>query len=78
MSKSRVSRSGAVLCCRAGAQKRPLSTDDIYNLKDVRDPQRSPDGKWVAYVVGARRSRTPTRTTPTSGWRAGTAPRKSS
>jgi dipeptidyl aminopeptidase/acylaminoacyl peptidase len=34
------------------AQKRPLSTDDIYNLKDVRDPQRSPDGKWVAYVVG--------------------------
>src|SRR4051795_5331498 len=33
------------------AQKRPLATDDIYNLKDVRDPQRSPDGKWVAYVV---------------------------
>jgi dipeptidyl aminopeptidase/acylaminoacyl peptidase len=35
----------------AQAQKRPLSTEDIYNLKDVRDPQRSPDGKWVAYVV---------------------------
>src|SRR5678816_3821292 len=33
------------------AQKRPLSTEDIYNVKDVRDPQRSPDGKWVAYVV---------------------------
>ena len=33
------------------AQKRPLSVNDIYNLKDVRDPQRSPDGKWVAYVV---------------------------
>src|SRR6476469_3378457 len=33
------------------AQKRPLSTEDVYNLKDVRDPQRSPDGKWVAYVV---------------------------
>jgi dipeptidyl aminopeptidase/acylaminoacyl peptidase len=31
--------------------KRPLSADDIYNLKDVRDPQRSPDGKWVAYTV---------------------------
>jgi dipeptidyl aminopeptidase/acylaminoacyl peptidase len=31
--------------------KRPLSVDDIYNLKDVRDPQRSPDGKWVAYSV---------------------------
>lgn len=35
----------------AVAQKRPLSTEDVYNLKDVRDPQRSPDGKWVAYVV---------------------------
>src|SRR5262245_62820154 len=35
----------------AEAQKRPLSANDIYNLKDVRDPQRSPDGKWVAYVV---------------------------
>src|SRR3954451_23107117 len=35
----------------AQAQKRPLATDDTYNIKDVRDPQRSPDGKWVAYVV---------------------------
>jgi dipeptidyl aminopeptidase/acylaminoacyl peptidase len=33
------------------AQKRPLTSEDIYNLKDVRDPERSPDGKWVAYVV---------------------------
>jgi dipeptidyl aminopeptidase/acylaminoacyl peptidase len=33
------------------AQKRPLNTDDIYNLREVRDPQRSPDGKWVAYTV---------------------------
>jgi Tol biopolymer transport system component len=33
------------------AQKRPISPDDVYNIKDVRDPQRSPDGKWVAYVV---------------------------
>jgi dipeptidyl aminopeptidase/acylaminoacyl peptidase len=31
--------------------KRPLSVDDLYNLKEVRDPQRSPDGKWVAYAV---------------------------
>jgi len=35
----------------ASAQKRALAVDDIYNVKDVRDPQRSPDGKWVAYVV---------------------------
>src|SRR5215211_1779778 len=33
------------------AQKRGLTTADIYNIRDVRDPQRSPDGKWVAYVV---------------------------
>jgi len=31
--------------------RRPLSVDDLYNLKEVRDPQRSPDGKWVAYTV---------------------------
>src|SRR3954469_16199750 len=31
--------------------RRPLNADDLYNLKEVRDPQRSPDGKWVAYTV---------------------------
>jgi len=31
--------------------KRPLTADDIYNVREVRDPQRSPDGKWVAYTV---------------------------
>ena len=31
--------------------KRPLKADDIYSVRDVRDPQRSPDGKWVAYTV---------------------------
>jgi dipeptidyl aminopeptidase/acylaminoacyl peptidase len=36
---------------QAFAQKRPLSANDIYNIRDVRDPERSPDGKWVAYVV---------------------------
>ena len=33
------------------AQKRALSPEDVFNIKDVRDPQRSPDGKWVAYTV---------------------------
>jgi dipeptidyl aminopeptidase/acylaminoacyl peptidase len=38
--------------CPAFAQsRRPLNVDDLYNMKDVRDPQRSPDGKWVAYAV---------------------------
>src|SRR6478672_1202400 len=31
--------------------RRPLNVDDLYNLREVRDPQRSPDGKWVAYTV---------------------------
>jgi dipeptidyl aminopeptidase/acylaminoacyl peptidase len=31
--------------------KRPLNSDDLFNLREVRDPQRSPDGKWVAYTV---------------------------
>src|ERR1700723_3625857 len=32
--------------------KRPLTLDDIANIREVRDPQCSPDGKWVAYAVG--------------------------
>ena len=43
-----------VLCLAASplAQgKRPLNVDDLFNLREVRDPQRSPDGKWVAYTV---------------------------
>jgi dipeptidyl aminopeptidase/acylaminoacyl peptidase len=44
-----------LLLCLAGPSfaqgKRPLTPDDLFNLKEVRDPQRSPDGKWVAYSV---------------------------
>src|SRR4051812_42173546 len=36
----------------ANAQsRRPLSFDDLVKLHGVSDPQRSPDGKWVAYTV---------------------------
>jgi dipeptidyl aminopeptidase/acylaminoacyl peptidase len=31
--------------------KRPLAVDDLFNVREVRDPQRSPDGVWVAYTV---------------------------
>ena len=34
------------------AAKRPISLDDLFKIKSVGDPQRSPDGKWVAYTVG--------------------------
>ncbi|HEY2907228.1 MAG TPA: S9 family peptidase [Vicinamibacterales bacterium] len=33
--------------------KRPLSLDDLGRLKEVRDPQCSPDGKAVAFVVAS-------------------------
>jgi Tol biopolymer transport system component len=32
--------------------KRAITLDDLARFKTVSDPQRSPDGKWVAYVVG--------------------------
>lgn len=31
--------------------RRPLSLDDLARLREVRDPQCSPDGRQVAYVV---------------------------
>ncbi len=50
----------AACCCwfssantvRADAA-RPLIPDDLYRVLDVSDPQVSPDGRWVAYVVSS-------------------------
>ena len=33
--------------------KRPVRSDDLYRLRDVRDPQISPNGDWVSYTVSA-------------------------
>jgi dipeptidyl aminopeptidase/acylaminoacyl peptidase/tetratricopeptide (TPR) repeat protein len=33
------------------ADRRPLKVDDEFALKEVGDPQISPDGRWVAYTV---------------------------
>ncbi|HWB28054.1 MAG TPA: S9 family peptidase [Chitinophagaceae bacterium] len=33
--------------------KRPLIPADVYRLKNISDPQPSPDGEWVAYVVSS-------------------------
>jgi dipeptidyl aminopeptidase/acylaminoacyl peptidase len=35
----------------AQTAKRPFKLDDLARLRDVRDPQLSPDGQWIAYVV---------------------------
>lgn len=36
----------------AQTPRRPLKIDDLARFRNVSDPQVSPDGKWVAYVVG--------------------------
>jgi len=46
----------ACLPCAAGVAddtgaRRYLEVDDFLRLRDVGDPQVSPDGKWVAYTV---------------------------
>src|SRR5437667_11128741 len=35
----------------AQTAKRPFKLDDLARLLDVREPQLSPDGQWIAYVV---------------------------
>jgi dipeptidyl aminopeptidase/acylaminoacyl peptidase len=35
----------------AQTARRPFKLDDLARLREVRDPQVSPDGQWVAYVV---------------------------
>jgi dipeptidyl aminopeptidase/acylaminoacyl peptidase len=35
-----------------GPAKRPMKIDDLFAFKRVSDPQISPDGKTVVYVVG--------------------------
>lgn len=41
------------LTAMAQSASRPMKLDDLARLKDVRDPQLSPDGEWLAYVVAA-------------------------
>ncbi len=35
----------------AAAEKKPLSFDDFIRIKRISDPQISPSGEWVAFVV---------------------------
>jgi dipeptidyl aminopeptidase/acylaminoacyl peptidase len=51
---------------------RAITVDDVFEIRDVRDPQITDDGKWVAYVVATpslKKDKTDTRVwmTPTGG-----------
>jgi dipeptidyl aminopeptidase/acylaminoacyl peptidase len=35
----------------AESLRTPLAAEDIYRIQELKDPQVSPDGLWVAYVV---------------------------
>src|ERR1041384_2509826 len=37
----------------AQTTRHPMKLDDLTRFRNVNDPQISPDGQWVAYVVGA-------------------------
>jgi len=41
--------SAAVLVAQT---RHPLKLEDMTRFRDVRDPQLSPDGQWIVYVVG--------------------------
>src|SRR6185503_2765249 len=55
-----------------GRVQRPMTFDDFAAVKNVGDPQVSPDGKWVLYSVrttdvGANRRTTVTKLQPAAG-----------
>jgi dipeptidyl aminopeptidase/acylaminoacyl peptidase len=41
----------AMICISASAQKRAFTLSDLYKIKTVAEPQLSPDGKRIAFVV---------------------------
>jgi dipeptidyl aminopeptidase/acylaminoacyl peptidase len=43
----------AALPAQTPPAKRAITLDDLFKIRGVGDPQRSPDGKWVAYTLGA-------------------------
>ncbi len=44
---------GVPLSASTEAEKRAVTVDDFAKIRGVGDPQRSPDGKWVAYTVSS-------------------------
>jgi len=44
----------ALLPVVATAQGRPLQLEDYYRVREVGNPEMSPDGRWVAFTIGTR------------------------
>ena len=42
-----------VALAQTPAKKRPIAPHDIYRLQTISDPQVSPDGKWISYVLSS-------------------------
>jgi dipeptidyl aminopeptidase/acylaminoacyl peptidase len=40
-----------LLLAGTSAAQRPITVDDYFKIREVHDPQLSPDGKWIAYSV---------------------------
>ncbi|MDZ7372949.1 MAG: S9 family peptidase [candidate division KSB1 bacterium] len=52
--RTRVLNLVALFLCAVGVQaasKRPFTIEDLYRIKNVADPQISPDGRYIAFVV---------------------------
>lgn len=41
----------ATVAADTAAARRTLNVEDFYKIQTLTDPQVSPDGQWVAYVV---------------------------
>src|SRR3990170_8380776 len=52
----------AVFAAAPAQAKRPLTFEDMISFGRVSDPQISPDGRWVAYVVERHHLETNNRT----------------
>jgi dipeptidyl aminopeptidase/acylaminoacyl peptidase len=42
----------SALAQQPSAAQRPITIEDHFQLREVQDPQLSPDAQWVAYTVG--------------------------
>jgi hypothetical protein len=48
-----LSTSPSPLYSQQTPKPRPIGIADLFTIRDLHDPQITPDGKWVAYSVGS-------------------------